>query len=69
MAHKQPAEQGHAAHGIDIHAPGADKSPAFIGLIVGGIALFAILFGVVRLTNAQFKGHEPQKEAAAEARH
>ena len=68
MAHKQPAEQGHAAHGIDIHAPGADKMPAFVGLIVGGIALFAIMFGVVKLTNAQFEGHGAPK-AAAEAKH
>lgn len=38
-------------------APGADKAPAFVGLIVGGIAIFAILYGTVLLTNRQFAGH------------
>ena len=57
---------GHGAHVV----PGADKRPAFMGLIVGGIALFAILYGVVKFTNAQFAGeaHEGGRPAA-EAKH
>ena len=55
--HTGPAEQGHAAHGHDLHTPGADKMPAFAGLVVGGIALFAIMWGVVHLTNQKFEGH------------
>jgi hypothetical protein len=34
-----------------------DKSAGFSGLILGGIALFVIMFGIVRWTNTQFEGH------------
>ena len=58
------------AHGHVHHDVGDDKPAAFIGLILGGIALFAIMFGVVKLTNAQFAGkHEGGAKAAAEATH
>ena len=57
----------HPAHDVHV-APGADKAPAFMGLIIGGIALFAIMWGVLKLTNAQFEGHgEKDGRPAAEA--
>ena len=31
-----------------------DKSAAFTGLILGAIALFVIVFAIVRLTNAHY---------------
>ena len=47
-----------AAHGVvHHHHVGHDKRPAFVGLIVGGIAIFAIMWGTVLLTNKQFEGH------------
>ena len=69
--HKGPAEQGHAAHGYDKYAPGADKLPAFLGLILGGIALFLILFGVVKITQSRqaSEGHEGGAKPAAAAQH
>jgi hypothetical protein len=39
-----------------------DKSAGFSGLILGGIVLFVVLFGIVRMTNAKYAGHG---EAAA----
>ena len=33
-----------------------DKSAGFTGLILGGIAIFGILFGIVRLTSAHYAG-------------
>jgi hypothetical protein len=35
-----------------------DKSAGFIGLILGSIAIFVIVFAIVRLTNAKYAGHE-----------
>jgi hypothetical protein len=66
--HPVTTTPAHAAHVH--HVPGADQRPAFMGLIVGGIALFAILYGVVKFTNAQFagEGHEGSRPAA-EAKH
>jgi hypothetical protein len=77
MASHHPApDHGHGAHGApgahDPHGhhvvPGADKRPAFVGLIVGGIALFAIMYATVLLTNRQFEGHAAAgaKPAAAQ---
>lgn len=31
-----------------------DKSAAFTGLILGAIAIFVLMFGIVRLTNAHY---------------
>ena len=42
-----------------------DKSAGFTGLILGGIAIFVILFAIVRLTNAHYAGEA--KEAAPAA--
>ncbi len=41
-----------------------DKGAAITGLVVGAIALGAILFGIVTLTNQHYAGEKP---AAAEA--
>lgn len=42
-----------------------DRKAAFTGLIVGAIALVAICFTIVQLTNRKFAGHEkPSAEAA-----
>ena len=40
----------------------ADARAAFMGLIFGAIALFAIMYTIVRLTNARYASHS---EAAA----
>jgi hypothetical protein len=44
-----------------------DKSAGFTGLILGAIAIFVILFGIVRLTNAKYSGEKAEAGSAAEA--
>ena len=69
-AHAAHDAAAHAAHAH--HAPGADQKPAFLGLIIGGLALGGILWGTVILTNMQFAGHAKEggaTPAAAEAGH
>ncbi len=44
-----------------------DKSAGFTGLILGAIALFVILFGIVRITNAHYNAEEREGKPAAEA--
>ena len=45
-----------------------DKSAGFTGFILGAIALFVIVFAIVKITNASYAGeHEGAKPAAAEA--
>jgi hypothetical protein len=46
-----------------------DKSAAFSGLILGGIAVFIILFGIVRITHERYlnEKHEGGEKPAAEA--
>ncbi|HEX7977486.1 MAG TPA: hypothetical protein VF461_02730 [Gemmatimonadaceae bacterium] len=44
-----------------------DKSAGFSGLILGGITLFVILFGIVRMTNAMYAGEHATEKSAAEA--
>ena len=34
-----------------------DKSAAFTGLILGAIAIFVLMFAIVRFTNAKYAGH------------
>ena len=41
----------------------SDRKAAYTGLLVGAIAVFVILFTVVKLTNARFASHEGAKEA------
>ena len=44
-----------------------DKSAGFSGLILGAIALFVIMFGIVRMTSAKYAGHEAAPAAGAAA--
>jgi hypothetical protein len=47
-----------------------DKSAGFIGLILGSIAIFVLVFVIVTLTNAKYAGEKPEgAPAAAEAGH
>ena len=41
-----------------------DKSAGFTGLILGAIAIFIVLFAIVRLTNAKYAGHSEAPAAA-----
>ena len=43
-----------------------DKSAGFSGLILGAIAIFVIVFAIVRLTNAKYE-HEAHEAAPAAA--
>lgn len=43
----------------------SDRSAAVTGLVVGAVLVFAILFTVVKVTNASFAGEKA--EGAAEA--
>jgi hypothetical protein len=48
----------------------SDRTAAYTGLAVGAVAVFVILFGVVKLTNAKFAaghGGEHGEKPAAEA--
>ena len=40
------------------HAHHHDGRAAFTGLILGGLLVGGILFGIVKLTNARYAGHE-----------
>jgi hypothetical protein len=42
-----------------------DKSAGFSGLILGGIAIFVIVFAIVRLTNAKYAAEQHEGAAAA----
>ena len=44
-----------------------DKSAGFTGLILGAIAIFVLMFGIVRLTNAHYAGEKAEGGAAVEA--
>jgi hypothetical protein len=49
------------------HAPHpGDKSAGFTGLILGAIALFVIMFAIVRMTNSMYS-HEKAEGAPAAA--
>ena len=41
-----------------------DKSAGFSGLILGAIALFVLIFGIVKMTNASYAGEQGEKAAA-----
>lgn len=41
----------------------SDAKAAFTGLIVGAIVLFAIVYGIVQLTNRHFAGEKTHAEA------
>ena len=40
-----------------------DKSAGFTGLILGAIAIFVLMFGIVRLTNSHYAGEKAGVEA------
>ena len=42
-----------------------DKSAGFTGLILGAIAIFIVLFAIVRMTNAKYAGEHEGAPAAA----
>lgn len=47
-------------HGDHItHTHGSDMKAAFLGLVLGAIVLFGILFTIVRLTNAKYAHEKP----------
>ena len=60
-----PHHGGHAVTHEAHHSVRGDRAPAFIGLIGGAIFIFAVLFGVVKWTNAQFAGHGEGAKAEA----
>jgi len=41
----------------------SDAKAAFLGLILGAIVLFGIVYGIVRMTNAKYAGEKPAAEA------
>ena len=45
-----------------------DKRAGYMGLIVGGLVIFLIIWGIVHLTNKKYEG-EQGHEAAAAATH
>ncbi|MDB4898575.1 MAG: hypothetical protein JWN53_383 [Gemmatimonadetes bacterium] len=45
-----------------------DKSAGFTGLILGAIAIFVIVFGIVRLTNASYENEKSETPAATTAK-
>jgi hypothetical protein len=46
-----------------------DKSAGFIGLILGAIAIFVLVFAIVTLTNAKYAGEKAEGAPAAETTH
>ena len=44
-----------------------DKSAAFTGLILGSIAIFVLVFAIVRITNAKYSGEHAAEAPAAAA--
>jgi hypothetical protein len=45
------------------HTFGPDTKAAFLGLILGAIALFIIVRGIVSFTNAKYAHEKPAAEA------
>jgi hypothetical protein len=47
------------------HAPthGPDTRAAFLGLVIGAIVLFAIIRGIVYLTNSHYQSERPAAES------
>ena len=55
----------HSAHDHVVHDHRADARAAFMGLAVGVIVLFAVMYTIVHLTNKKFEGHAAAAPAAA----
>ncbi|MEO5816218.1 MAG: hypothetical protein ABIT20_13155 [Gemmatimonadaceae bacterium] len=45
----------------------SDKSAGFTGLILGAIAIFVLMFGIVRLTNSHYNNEKAEAGAHSEA--
>ena len=50
------ANDGATTAPVTVHG-GSDMRAAFTGLIVGTVALIAVVLGIVMLTNRMFEGH------------
>ncbi|HVZ77803.1 MAG TPA: hypothetical protein VG818_07475 [Gemmatimonadaceae bacterium] len=46
------------------HDHAGDMKAAFTGLILGAVVIFAILFSIVKLTNAHYAKEHPAAEQA-----
>ncbi len=44
-----------------------DKSAGFTGLILGSIAIFVLVFGIVRVTDAHYTNEKAEEPSAVEA--
>ena len=55
------------AHDHVVHDHKTDARAAFMGLIFGAIALLAICYVIVQLTNRKFEGHSAAAPAATSA--
>jgi uncharacterized protein (DUF983 family) len=42
----------------------SDLGAALTGLVVGAVVLFAIMFAIVKITNASYASHEPAAATA-----
>lgn len=47
----------------DSHSHGSDRSAAYLGLIIGAIALFIVLRSIVAITNAHYNNEKPAATA------
>ncbi len=56
MSH--PHSEHHAPH-----AGGSDARAAFLGLVIGAVVIFGILYSIVRLTAARYAREKPAAEA------
>ncbi len=56
MSH--PHSEHHAAP-----AAGSDARAAFLGLVIGAVVLFGVLYTIVRLTAARYAHEKPAAEA------
>ena len=54
-----------ATHTTTVTTHGSDMGAAYMGLIVGTIALLAVVITIVMLTNRKFEGHEGAPPAGA----
>jgi hypothetical protein len=46
-----------------------DKSAGYMGLIIGGIVVFLIAWGIVHLTNKKYEGEKAGAATATEQAH
>ncbi len=46
-----------------------DKSAGFMGLVIGGIVVFLIAWGIVHLTNKKYEGHKAEGAPAGQQAH